>query len=287
MDVALVTYPAAPELDPDDEPLRAALSAHGLRVEAVPWDAPAFDWSGPKISLLRSTWDYHLRRDEFLAWAARASLRGRLHNPFPVVAWNTDKRYLKQLEASGVPVVPTEWRERGAIPDLRKLLESRRWPEAIVKPVVSAGAHRTFHVRSSSIGSDLAAIEALAEVADLMVQPYMSEVERSGERSVVWIAGEITHSVRKRPILLRAADPDWREADSADTTLGERDLALAAIRASGFDPLYARADMVRDESGRLFLMELEMTEPTLFFTHCPAAADRLASAIAGLLGQRP
>ena len=50
--------------------------------------------------ILRATWDYIDRLDEFLTWTAR--VRNLLNAP-SVVAWNTDKRYLADLADAGVP----------------------------------------------------------------------------------------------------------------------------------------------------------------------------------------
>jgi hypothetical protein len=108
--VALVTCTALPDLDPDDRLVLAPLAAHGVAAEAVVWDDPAVDWSGYDLVVLRSPWDYALRRDEFVAWARTVPA---LVNPADVVAWNTDKRYLAELSAAGVPTVPTAWVEPG------------------------------------------------------------------------------------------------------------------------------------------------------------------------------
>ena len=66
------------------------------------WDDPATE--DADLVILRATWDYAERRDEFLAWTRR--VRNLLNAP-DVVAWNSDKRYLRDLAAAGVPVVPS------------------------------------------------------------------------------------------------------------------------------------------------------------------------------------
>src|SRR5262249_43316121 len=85
VDLAFVTYAARPGIDPDDAPLARALERRGCRVAAVPWTDPTFDWSGVSLALLRSTWDYHHRAAEFLAWAERVAALTALWNPFPIV----------------------------------------------------------------------------------------------------------------------------------------------------------------------------------------------------------
>jgi glutathione synthase/RimK-type ligase-like ATP-grasp enzyme len=158
-------------------------------------------------------------------------------------------------------------------------MEERKWDEAIVKPVVSAGAERTLHVVAGNREEGERHLRELLSSGETMVQPYMAEVEASGERSMIFIGGELSHSVRKRPILKRSGD-DWLEADPAEFTPEEAEFAETALSASGFETLYARVDLVRDEGGALYVMELEMVEPTLFFLARPDAARILAGELA-------
>ena len=279
IDVALVTARHLPDGDPDDAPLFEAIAAEGLTSRLVAWDDPAFDWAGARLCLIRSTWDYHRRREEFLDWTRRVSEKTRLINPADVVEWNSHKSYLRELEKKGVAIVPTAWFARGESSSLSSVMNARGWEEAIVKPVVSAGGERTLHVTPENREEGERHFQELVASAETIVQPYMAEVEASGERSMIFIGGELTHSVRKRPILKRSGD-DWLEADPARFTTEEAEFARRALAASGFETLYARVDMVRDGAGRLHLMELEMVEPTLFFLPEPAAARKLARALA-------
>ena len=109
--IALATCAVLPDLAADDRPLLAGLRAAGADARAVVWDDPEVDWSAFDLVVLRSTWDYAKRRDEFLAWAERAAHVTRFANPYPVVRWNSDKHYLLQLAEAGVAVVPTQWLE--------------------------------------------------------------------------------------------------------------------------------------------------------------------------------
>jgi glutathione synthase/RimK-type ligase-like ATP-grasp enzyme len=281
IDVALATARHLPEGDPDDVPLFAAIEAEGLTSRLVAWDDPEFDWSEARVCLIRSTWDYHRRRAEFLAWTKRTASKTRLVNAPDAVEWNSHKSYLRELEARGVTIVPTAWFARGERAKLARVMEEREWDEAIVKPVVSAGAERTLHVHAGNREEGERQFQELLAAGETMVQPYMAEVEASGERSMIFIGGELTHSVRKRPILKRSGD-DWLEADPAEFTKEEAEFARRALAASGFETLYARVDLVRDREGALHLMELEMVEPTLFFLPGPEAARMLARELAKL-----
>jgi hypothetical protein len=280
--VALVTCRDLPDLDPDDRLLVGALARRGLAAEATVWDDPAVDWAGYDLAVLRSPWDYARRRDDFVAWAARVP---RLANPASAVAWNTDKRYLAELAAAGVPVVPTSWLAPGDEPALPAAGE---W---VVKPAVSAGSMDTGRY-------DLADAEhhrlAAAHVARLqadgrlvMVQPYLSAVDSAGETALVFIGGEYSHAIRKGPMLdgpdrgaaglYREERIDPREPDVAERAVADRVLAAAP---PGADLLYARVDLIPGPDGAPTLVELELTEPSLFLATAPGAADRLADAIA-------
>ena len=278
MDVALATSSELIELDPDDAPLLEALSEEGLSFAALAWDDPLSDWSRAGLCLIRSTWDYHLRLSEFLSWAERASACTQLWNPLRTIQWNCRKTYLRELAAGGIPVVETAWLVPGEAADLEALMRERGWNESVVKPVVSAGAHRTLHVRSENLEHGQRHLEELSRIGEVMVQPYVESVDHHGERSVVWIDGQVSHSVRKRPILKRSGS-GWAEADAADLAPAEAALAAKAIAIASVEALYARVDLVRDAEGRLRVLELELIEPTLFFTQGPLAATRLARAL--------
>lgn len=274
---ALVTCQAlvaAP--DPDDAILRDALSAAGASVSIVPWDDARFDWGSVDLALLRSTWDYHERRDEFLAWIERAAKRTRVHNPPDVVRWNTHKGYLIELAGKGLPVTRTELVEKGSRADLDALLSRLGWKKVVVKPAVSAGSNRTMLCVEKNRAEGRAHLATIVADGDALVQPYNPVVEGYGERSMIVLDGELTHAVRKRPAfgsegsgvaaafvpgqpLLENADVD--PAVPADD---ERETALRILRESGLAPLYARVDLVRELDGRPVLMELELVEPSLF-----------------------
>src|SRR5690348_7423438 len=107
--VALATAPGFDDLDGEYGPLSAALLGRGVGAEVAVWDDPAVDWASYDAVVVRATWDYSSRHDEFLAWAAQVAASTQLANPYDVIRWNTDKRYLRELEAQGLPVVHTDW----------------------------------------------------------------------------------------------------------------------------------------------------------------------------------
>jgi hypothetical protein len=272
-----------PDLWDDDHPLRDALRGRGVDVDAARWDDPAVDWASYDLAVLRSPWDYPARRAEFVAWARRVP---RLANPADIVEWNTDKHYLSELSAAGVPATPTTYVEPGTswVPPAPG--------EWVVKPAVSAGSHDTGRY---SLPADIEAARALvtrltAAGRTVMIQPYLSAVDTAGETSVLClpdVSGELTysHAIRKGPLLTGTGERtgEYREAitsripDEAQLDVVRR--VLKVIPGGAERLLYARVDLIPGPDGAPMLLELELTEPSLFFRHAEGSADRLADAI--------
>ena len=297
--IALVSAQAALALDEDMPPLVAALQDLGADVSTLSWDDPGTDWSSFDLALLRSTWDYVDRIDEFLRWAQACARVTTLLNPPDVVAWNTDKHYLVTLGAAGVDVVPTRFVEPGD--DAGEALEqflggqlsslsvgsTANFDEFVVKPSVGAGSRDAASYGRADHDAAAAHLARLVEneSRSAMLQPYLASVDHAGETAMMYIAGEASHAIRKGPILRLGSDlvaglfaPEQIAAREPGSD--ERRLAAAAYAAIPFEPpLYARIDMIRDAVGRPLLLELEMTEPSLFLAHAPGSAERLARAV--------
>jgi glutathione synthase/RimK-type ligase-like ATP-grasp enzyme len=281
VDVILATARHLPELDQDDAPLATALRDRGCTVALAPWDDADVDWSDARAVVIRSTWDYTGRRDEFVAWAEHVAAVTALYNGPEIVRWNTHKGYLIELEERGAPVVPTAWLGQGDRIDLGDLLNSRGWEEAVVKPTVDAGSRGLFRVGPTTVELAQHHLDALLARGDAMVQPFLAAIEREGELSVVFLDGAFSHAVRKQPavgefrIQVEYGGSYRPEQPPAETI----DLAAWILDATGHDYLYARVDLVADEDGTPQLAELEVTEPSLYLTQVPEAAGRLADAI--------
>lgn len=269
--IGLATSTDHPDLHEDDAPLLPVLAERGADARAVVWDDPAVDWSDFDLVVVRNTWDYVGRWPEFLAWARRVP---RLANPADVLAWNTDKRYLRELAAAGVPVVPTTWVEPGG--------DYAPPPgEHVVKPIVSAGARDT--VRYAPGDDSTPHVERLiAAGRAVMVQPYLGAVDTQGESSLLFLDGAFSHAARKAPVLAPGAGhPDDVEITPREATPAELAVASAALAAVPLPGplLYARVDLLPGDDGAPVLVELELAEPSLFLSTAPGAVDRLAEAV--------
>lgn len=280
--IAIATCAAYPELKGDDELLREALGRRGCVASLQVWDEAGIEWGGFDLCLVRSTWDYHDKHEEFLAWTRRVAAATALRNPAELLAWNSDKRYLRQLGEAGVPTVPTLWVERGSGLDLEAELVARGWDEAVVKPVVDLGARNLHRVRPAEAPRALAAV---LERREAMVQPFLPSLEAEGELSLIHVDGAFSHAVRKCP-----APGDFRvqsiwggTAAPADPEPQHLEIAKQALAQLAEPPLYARIDLITDLEGNPALIELELIEPNLYLKTNRTAADRLANAVVGRL----
>jgi glutathione synthase/RimK-type ligase-like ATP-grasp enzyme len=281
--VSLVTCARFPGLEDDDQPVIPALAARGI--EAVPaiWNDPAVDWASFDLNVVRNPWDYTDHVDDFVAWARRTP---RLANPGSVLAWNVDKHYLAEIAAAGVPTIPTTYVGPGdPLPDLPA-------GEVVVKPTVSAGSRDTLRLDDgAAIVAQIERIRATGRTA--MVQPYLAAVDEVGETATIWFHGEHSHAARKAPLLPLGRSlvdglyaPEVmapRTATPAELEVGAA--ALAAVPGGGAAGLlYARVDLIPDAAGTPTVLEIEITEPTLFLT-IGEAYERFADAIAATAGR--
>jgi hypothetical protein len=284
--VVLATCAALSDLDPDDRLLLEPLAQLGVSVVPAAWDDSDVAWDGFDLVVLRSTWDYPGRREEFLRWAASVP---RLANPYPVVVWNTDKRYLADLAAAGVPVVETTWVAPG---QEWRIGPSGRW---VVKPAIGAGGLDTgWYDVADPAHRELAEqhVRRLHRAGrTVMVQPYLYSVETAGETAVLFVGGEYSHAVRKGPLLdgpdqgvdglYRPEEIQAREPTPEQLAVAGK--ALATAPAGAGQMLYARVDLIAGADGSPVVVELELTEPSLFLWAAPDSASRLAEAIVARL----
>ncbi|MGN6258962.1 MAG: ATP-grasp domain-containing protein [Solirubrobacterales bacterium] len=275
--IAIATCADYAGLKADDGLLRAALEERGCETRAVVWDRDEVEWKEFDLCLVRSTWDYHDKHPEFLAWARHVEGASALRNPAELIAWNSDKRYLRELGEREVRTVPTIWVGRDSQLGLEQILAGTGWEEAVVKPVVDLGARNLHRVRA---GDGSAALEAVLRRSDAMVQPFLPSLEEQGEVSLIYIGGKLAHAVRKRP-----APGDFRVQSIWGGTVSreepsgaEIELAEGVLAEFKEVPLYARVDLVAGLDGEPCLIELELIEPNLYLGEHPAAAEALAEA---------
>jgi len=288
----LVTSRAAWGIDDDMPLLKAALEAAGISWRELAWDDDLDDaiWASCALSVVRSTWDYHRRLDDFRAWIDRVDRLSVLANSAAVLRWNIDKHYLLEAQAAGLPIVPTVFVEPSTddswVSQVEALLASGH---VVVKPCVSAGSNDT--ERHDEVASAVRHVRDLLDAArSVMVQPYLSRVDSDDETGLVFMGGAFSHAFAKGPLLSAPKDVagdlfareriDPREPSSAELALGERAMAWLDQRFGTL--LYARIDLLPTDDGPV-IVELELTEPSLFLAMHPAAPSNIARAIGAAL----
>ncbi|MFT7381081.1 MAG: glutathione synthase/RimK-type ligase-like ATP-grasp enzyme, partial [Roseivirga sp.] len=258
-----------------------AFERKGLTVGRKSWSDKEFDWSKTKMVLIRSTWDYFDRYEEWQNWLTVVSSQTRLINPIETVRWNMDKHYLGDLKARGVNIPETIYIETGSQTTLAALHETTGWQETILKPCVSGASRHTYKLNLNNLGEHEAIFQELIAQEAFMLQPFQKNVVEKGEISMMVMGGQVTHAV------LKIAKPgDFRVQDDFGGTVhdykpNEEEMAFAekAVAACQPTPYYARVDVIRDNNDELAIIELELIEPELWFRLMPSAAQVLADSI--------
>jgi glutathione synthase/RimK-type ligase-like ATP-grasp enzyme len=294
--VTLATCLDHPELDPGEEGLPDALAERGIDPRVAAWDDESVDWAEAGIVVLRAVHNYAARRPDFLAWAA--GIR-KLLNSADTVEWNTDKHYLQELGARGMPTIDTVWLEPEK--NLSKHQVHTRFPslgDFVVKPAVSSGSRDTGRYTARDAMSRMDAIQhaygLLQEGRSVMVQRYVQSVDERGETALIYLNGVLSHTVEKEAMLLGSLASaeevaeevaTAREATEAELRTGEQ--ARAAIHGyiksrMGRDAqlLFSRIDMVEGDSGEPRVMEVSLVDASLYLGAVDGAVDGFADAIA-------
>lgn len=285
--IALVSCAEAHDHDTDLPLITRALGDRGVIARVVDWDDSSVKWSDFDCAVIRSPWDYHRKLSEFLSWVEKVSQDVTLFNSSQILVWNTDKRYLAEMMEAGIPVIPTTFvaqHEELTSITHQGLLEQ----DIVVKPTVSAGSNNTERHEESPVKA-AAHIGELLEMGKVaMVQPYQKFIDERGETGLVYFNGEYSHAFRKGAILATGEntknglfteeDISERTASEQERELGNRVMAYV-LNKFGEAPLYARVDVVRGSAGVPVLMELELTEPSLYLHMSRGADTRFANAV--------
>lgn len=269
--------------DTDAPPLRAALLSLGASSTLVSWDDPSMAWDQFSHVVISSTWDSVDRAVEYLAWARRVANVTRLVNPAELIEWNLDKTYQRELDASGVATIPTEWVSPGEV------WSPPTTSEFVVKPSVSAGGRDTVRYAAD----DHAAVDHVRTLQGrgqtVMVQPYLEAIDTRGEVDMVFFMGIFSHAVKKRPALRIGEgliERPWERMEwegvviptEMEVNVASAALAVARDRFGSY-PVYGRVDIIASPTGVPTVLEMELIDPYLSLDTVPQAAARMAQAI--------
>lgn len=275
--LGLVTAASAREFDADLPLLQRELPDASV----VAWDDHTVDWGSFDTVVIRSTWDYHARRDEFLVWARHVESVSTLWNPVSLIEWNTDKRYLIDLAEHGVPIIDSVFIEPGdPVPDDLDLSA-----DIVVKPSVGAGSNGVERPRGDVDAATRHVASLHADGLSVMIQPYVAAIDTEGETGLVYLAGTFSHAFGKSAILTKPIE--WEGGLYAEETVEPRrasadqlavgNLVMSQLPATA----YARIDLLPTRSGPAVL-EVELTEPSLFLQCDHESPARAAAAFRSL-----
>lgn len=285
--VAFATFAQRPNLSTDDTLVAAVLEQRGIAVQSCVWNDPEIEWAGFDGVVIRSCWDYHLRPAAFMAWVQHLDDKSiPVFNAPALIRWNHTKTYLQELETQGFPVVPTHWWEPEVSAPLPSLLADYGWERAVIKPTISATAHQTWVVQAQEAATHADRLYQAAQTTEMMIQPFISQIQTRGEWSLLFFGGTFSHAVLKR-----AKAGDFRVQDNfggtyaaATSPAGSITIAQQVLASLSQETVYARIDGVETDHG-FQIMEVELIEPSLFLSEDPAAPRRFADAIqAALVG---
>ena len=283
MKLALVTSSGLSHPDPDLPLLASEFAGLDIGVDIVAWD-DSVEWSSYDAAVVRSTWDYHRRLAEFDRWLTVVSTQTHLWNPADLIRWNTDKRYLADLSAKGLPTVPTQFIDRTE-PQWHSQLASVG-DDIVIKPTVGAGSHGVRRFINQFEGAIAYVEDLLSKGMTPMAQPYLGDVDTYGEVGLVTAAGALSHAFHKAAIL--NGEPQWSGDDHVVEVISthfptEAERSLCNRVLSVLPPTaYARIDLLPTVDGPM-ISEVELIEPSLFLEVDSDAAGRVARAFASVV----
>jgi glutathione synthase/RimK-type ligase-like ATP-grasp enzyme len=252
----------------DDDLLLEPFKQQGWDTEFVPWSAQGVDWRAYDAAIIRATWDYTHHLAPFLAVLRDIEAAGvPLFNPYRVIEWNAHKKYLIELEAKGVPIVPTRVYSQVHDVPLESLFDAFATDELIIKPMVSAGAIKTYRFTQEQLPGLRDRFNTELDGLDLMVQPFVDSLLRQGEYSLFYFNGVLSHTIVKEP-----QPGDFRVQEEwggiINPTQPTPDMLAVGEAVLAVLPevcLYARVDIVQADNGQWQVMEVELIEPSLYF----------------------
>ena len=265
----------------EDAILVNALMTQGLNVGRFSWSNPNVNWDEVTSVIFRSTWDYFDRFGEFKIWLDKVQDKVVMFNDAKLISWNQDKSYLNDLSQKGISIAPTAFIAKGESKTLKEITSTLAYNKYILKPNISGGSRHTYKLDDSTVSNHEEIFSDLIQQEDFMIQEFQENILTQGEISLIIIDGKFTHAVLKQGV-----NGDFRIQDDFGGTVQihkpKRDeiaFAEQCVKAIDGTTLYCRVDIMRDNTGELILMELEMIEPELWFRNCPEAAMRLAEAV--------
>ena len=269
----------------EQELLKSAFEAQGLKVDITYWDNPSYEWQQTKSVLFRTVWDYFERFDEFWEWLEQVKTKTRLINSYELIKWNIDKHYLRDLKNNGIQVVPTYFADRGNNISLQEIANLNDWEHIVIKPAISASAFNTYKIINDEIEQKEQLFHELLQTHDMLVQPFFPTISELGEASLMVFGGKFTHAILKKAKAgdFRVQDDFGGTVHDYNPTQEEIKFAEKVFQSCTSLPIYGRVDIVWDSNKHIYLSELEIIEPELWIRNRPESANKIAEAVNKIL----
>ena len=269
----------------EQELLKSAFEAQGLKVDITYWDNPTYEWQETKSVLFRTIWDYFERFNEFWVWLEQVKTKTRLINSYELIKWNIDKHYLKDISSWGIETVPTYFADKGCNMKLHEIAKRNQWKDLVIKPAISASAFKTYKILANEIQVNEKLFNSLVQERNMLVQPYFETITQLGEASLMVFDGKFTHAILKKaqPGDFRVQDDFGGTVHNYIPTKAEINFAEKVFETCKTKPVYGRVDIVWDNDKNFYLSELEIIEPELWIRNYPKCAERIAEAVDKIL----
>lgn len=269
----------------EQELLKSAFEAQGLKVDITYWDNPSYEWQQTKSVLFRTVWDYFERFDEFWEWLEQVKTKTRLINSYELIKWNIDKHYLRDLKNNGIQVVPTYFADKGSNISLQEIANLNDWKHIVIKPAISASAFNTYKIINDEIEQKEQLFHELLQTHDMLVQPFFPTISELGEASLMVFGGKFTHAILKKAKAgdFRVQDDFGGTVHDYNPTQEEIKFAEKVFQSCTSLPIYGRVDIVWDSNKHIYLSELEIIEPELWIRNRPESANKIAEAVNKIL----
>lgn len=261
--------------------LKKALESKGVTVERINWDDPDYDFSSTDAVVFRTIWDYFERFDEFWPWLLKVKEQTIVINPLPLIEWNIDKHYLKDLSEKGIDIVPTHFVNKNSKQTLQEVCALHSWKKVVIKPAISGAAFHTYKIFENELPKNEQLFKKLVGERDMLVQPFIETITTLGEASLMVFNGTYTYSILKKAKAgdFRVQDDFGGTVHAYEATTAEIIFAEKVFSVCTPVPAYGRVDIVWDAKGNILLSELEIVEPELWVRNHPPAAESFAKGI--------
>ncbi|EDV28339.1 uncharacterized protein TRIADDRAFT_53893 [Trichoplax adhaerens] len=258
----------------------------GLTAIRVAWDIP-FEWETVRCAIIRSTWNYIDNLESFENWIRTVEKKTILINSADLCLWNIDKNYLFELQEKKIPIVETIKLNNSDLKNADNIFNKLQTQTIVIKPAVSATAKNTFKIKRDEIDEYNSVLTDLISQKELLAQPFMETYTTKGEMSFMVIDGKLTHSVLKvaKKGEFKIQDDYGGYVFPYTASDQERHFAENVVEKCRTKPAYARVDAIYDSQNQLFLTEIELLEPELFFRFDRRCADNLATVIRNILNR--